>query len=690
VGVCESIRNIAFAGHSSSGKTTIIEGLLYLSGNKKRLGRVTEGSTTTDYQQDEIDRGISISTSLVSFEKGGFTINVIDNPGYLDFIGELIASVSAADVLIIVVDAESGVEVGTERAYHFAKEARVPIVVFINGLDRERASFDDTIGSLKSSFDERFVPVNIPIGEGGNFKGVIDLISLKASQIDGEKPTISEVPADMKDSTAQARETLMEAVCEVEDQLTEKYLEEGKISDDELRYAVKKSIVESMVIPVFCGSGWLLSGVDLFLDAITNYLPSPEDRGEINAIDKEGKEVVRNPSLDEPLLAYVFKTVIDPYAGKLSYVRVFSGRLATDMNIMDFQKGASAKVGSILRLFGKEQSSVSEIRAGDVGALAKFDIAQTGDSLTDASKPAKIVIPQFPEPVMFYAVKPKTKSDEDKLSTAVGRLKEEDLTFKFERNQDTGENIISGMGELHLNIIIERMKSRYGVDVETHIPRVSYKETIKRGAKAQGRYKKQTGGRGQYGDVWLEIQPLERGEGFVFENKIVGGVVPSRFIPAVEKGIRGALEKGVIAGYPVVDIKAILYDGSYHSVDSSDLAFQIAASMGFKKAFEEAMPTILEPIMDVEIIVPDEFMGDITGDISGRRGRVLGMEPYGKLQKIKALVPQSEMFRYSIELRSMTQGRGTFTMKLSYYEEAPPDIQKRLIEEFQKEKEEGR
>lgn len=690
MGEVSSIRNIAFAGHSSSGKTTLVEGILYLAGAKKRLGRITDGNTTTDYQSDEVSRGISISTALASLNYKDITLNIIDNPGYLDFLGELIASVRASDVLIVLIDATSGVEVGTERAFHFAKEAGVPVIVFINGLDKERASFDDAIKSLKTSFEDRFVLVNIPIGEAANFKGVCDVLSMKASISGGEKPQVGKIPDDFEGSVRKARETLMEAVCEITDELTEKFLEEGEISQDELKNALKKSITSSFIIPVFCGSAYNLTGVDLFLNAIIEYLPSPEDRGVIKASGKDGSVVEIKPKDSETLLVYVFKTLIDPYAGKLSFIRLFSGRVATDMSILDFQKDRSGKVGSILKIFGKEQTPLSELKAGDMGALAKFDIAQSGDSLTNTSKPIKIEEPKFPPPVMFYAVSPKSKADEDKLSSAVARIQEEDLSFKVERNAETGENVYSGMGELHLNIMIERMKARYGVEVDTKLPRVTFRETIKRSAKAQGRYKKQTGGKGQYGDVWLEIQPLSKGEGFVFENKIVGGSVPSRYIPAVEKGIRGVIEKGVIAGYPVCDIKAIFYDGSYHSVDSSDLAFQIAASMGFKKAFEEAMPTILEPIMEVEVVVPDEFMGDIMGDISGKRGKVLGMEPYGKLQKIKALAPLSEMFRYSIELRSMTQGRGTFTMNFSHYEEAPPDIQKKLIDAYVKEKEEGR
>ncbi|MGQ9705995.1 MAG: elongation factor G [bacterium] len=685
-----SIRNVAFAGHSSSGKTTLIEGLLYLSDAKKRLGRVIDGNTTTDYQPDEISRGFSISTTLASFRYKDITMNIIDNPGYLDFLGELIASVRASDILVILVDATSGVEVGTERAFHFAKEAGISIVIFINGLDKERASYESTLRSVKSSFEDRFIPVNMPIGEGSSFKGVCDVISMRSSILTQDKPQISKIPDELKDDVQRVREAVMEAVCEITDELTEKFLEEGEISEDELRYAFKKSVANSSIIPVFCGCAYNLVGVDLFLNAIIENLPSPDDKEEIKAYNKDGGEVKVKISETEPFLAYVFKTLIDPYAGKLSYIRVFSGKVATDMNIFDFQKERTGKVGSLLKIFGKETSAINELKAGDIGALAKFDIAQTGDTLTDPTNPLRIEEPVIPPPVMFYAVSPKSKADEDKLSSAVARIQEEDLTFKIERNVETGENVVSGMGELHLNIMIERMKARYGVDVDTKLPRVSFRETIKRSAKAQGRYKKQTGGRGQYGDVWLEIQPLAKGEGFVFENRIVGGVVPSRYIPAVEKGIRGVIEKGVIAGYPVCDIKAILYDGSYHSVDSSDLAFQIAASMGFKKAFEEAMPTILEPIMEVEVIVPEEFMGDIMGDISGKRGKVFGMEPYGKLQKIKALVPLSEMFRYSIELRSMTQGRGTFSMKFAIYEEAPPDIQKRLVEEYSKEKEEGK
>jgi len=687
----KEICNIAFAGHSSSGKTSLIEALLFLAKAKERLGKVEDGTTTMDYEQDEVSRKITIGLSIASFNYKDYRLNLIDLPGYADFYGEVVGGVRAVDCLVLVVDAVSGVEVGTNRAVQAARSAGLPIAVFINRMDKERAKFSGTLKALKESFDFlTFTSMSRPIGEAENFKGVVDLLSMKAYMV-GEPGKQMAIPENMAKTAEEEKMGLMESACEVSDELVEKYLEQGEISQEEFESALALSISARNFVPVLCGSATNLCGVDVLLRHIGSSFPSPIEHGSVKGFKPGTEEVIqREPDVKAPLSALVFKTILDPYAGRLSMVRVFSGILhGGGGEVFNAGKEQSAKVGALLSALGKEQKPMDQIIAGDIGLIAKMESASTGDTLCDQGEP--IVFPrfQYPEPTMRYAISPRSKGDEDKLSTAISRLSDEDPTFIVQRDKEIRQTVAFGQGEMHLEVVLARMKNRYGVEVTHEFPRVPYKETIKKTAKAQGRYKKQTGGRGQFGDVWLEIAPLGRGSGFQFEDRIVGGVVPNRFIPAVEKGIIEAIEMGVISGNPVVDFKISLYDGSYHTVDSSEMAFKIAASMGFKKVFEMAEPTILEPIYEVAITVPDEFAGDITGDLSSRRGRISGMEPSGKLTTIKGMVPLAEMYRYSIELRSKTQGKGTFAMKFSHFEEAPPDIRTKLAEKYQQERKEG-
>jgi len=691
----KDIRNIAFAGHSSAGKTSLVEALLYLTKAKDRLGKVEEGSTTTDYESDEIERGLTIGLSLASVNYKDYRLNLVDLPGYPDFFGEVVSGLKAVDCMILVVDAVSGVEVGTNRAIHCAREggmqAGIPIVVFINRMDKERANYQSALNSLKDSFDFlNFTSMTIPIGSAESFKGVVDLLSMKAYMADEPNKAVA-IPEEIKAVALEQRMGLMESACEVKDELVEKYLEQGEISQEEFEEALTLSISARNFVPILCGSAFNLCGVDVLLKHICSALPSPLERGMVSGHKPGTGEVIqRPPDSNASLSSIIFKTTIDPYAGKLSFVRVFSGILhGGGSETYNSTKGQSVKVGALSSALGKEQKPLNQVIAGDIGVIAKLEGASTGDTLCNEKDPIVFAGFDYPEATMRYAITPKSKGDEDKLSTAVGRLSDEDPTFIVTRDKEIRQTVAFGQGEMHLEVAFSRLKSRFGVDIEYQFPRVPYKETVKKSSKAQGRYKKQTGGRGQFGDVWLEINPKPRGQGFEFENRIVGGVVPNRFIPSVEKGIVEAMEGGVISGNPVVDVKAILYDGSYHTVDSSDMAFKIAGSFGFKKAFELADPTILEPIYEVEVTVPEEFAGDITGDLSGKRGKVSGMEPSGKLTTIRGSVPLGEMYRYSIELRSMTQGKGTFTLKFSHYEEAPPDVRNALIEKYQKERAEG-
>ena len=686
----EAIRNVALISHGGAGKTSLTEALLFTSGAINRQGNIEAGTTTTDYDPDEIKRQVTINVGLAPLEWGGVKINLLDTPGYFDFIGDLIGALRVADCCAVVVCAVSGVEVGTEKVWQYADDFELPRLVFMNKLDRENADFDGAMEQLQKHFGMNVVPVHLPIGKEESFKGVVDLVEERALYFsdDGKKVDTGDIPGELLEQAGALREKLIEAVAETDDELLLKYLEGETLEIEELRQGLRRGILERKVTPVLCGAAVSNFGSAPLLDFMERFLPSPLERGDISGVHPENEEeLTRNPSPEEPFAALVYKTLADPYVGRINYFRVYSGMLKPDSQVYNANRGKSERVGQVFSMRGKDQVSMEQVVAGDIAAVAKLQQTATGDTLCDRSSPFQFPPIGFPDAVISFAVEPKTKGDEEKVSSGLSRFLEEDPTFRLERRAETRETVISGLGELHLEIIVSRLAQKFGVEVDLSTPKVPYKETIKGQTKVEGRHKKQTGGRGQYGHVFLELEPLASGEGFLFEDKIFGGVVPKQYVPAVEKGIREAMEEGVLAGYPVVDIGVRLVDGSYHTVDSSEMAFKIAAAMAFRRGVEQSQPVLLEPVMNVEITVPDAFMGDIMGDLNGRRGRIQGVDSAGELQKIRAQVPMAEMFRYSIDLRSMTQGRGFFTMAFSHYEEVPHQAAEQVIAAAEAEKE---
>lgn len=670
----EQIRNVALVSHGGAGKTSLAEALLFTAGAINRLGRVDAGNTTTDFDADAIKRQITIGTSLAPLEWKDTKINLMDTPGYFDFIGEVQAALRVADSAVIAVCAVSGVEVGTEKVWSYADQHNLPRIVVINKMDRENADFDGVLRQLRKFFGLHVFPLQLPVGQQENFRGVIDLVKMKAIlyKDDGLSFTEGEIPAELLTHAAKLREQLVEAAAESDDGLMEKYLEEEKLSEEEIQQALRKGTMQGKIIPVLCGAATLNYAMHPLLDLITTALPSPADRpSAAGTVPGKEEETQRDVSPGAPFSALVFKTQADPYVGRINYFRVCSGFIKADSQIYNVNKDKMERIGNIFFMRGKNQIMTDEITAGDIGAVAKLAVTSTGDTLADKANPLLFPPIQFPAPVISFALEPKTRGDEEKVGAGLARFVEEDPTFRVERNTETKQLIASGMGDMHLDVIVERLAKKFGVEVNLKTPRVPYKETIRRGAKKEGKYKKQSGGRGQYGHVFLEINPLSRGEGFVFDDKIVGGVVPRQYIPATEKGVVEAMEEGSLAGYPMVDMRVALYDGSFHTVDSSEMAFKIAAAMALRGAVEQADPVLLEPIMNVEVTVPENYMGDIMGDLNSRRGRIQGMIPGEGLQTIKAQVPMAEMFTYAIELRSMTQGRAFFTMTFSHYEEMP-------------------
>ena len=688
----EKIRNVALAGHGDAGKTALAEDLLFRAGVLKRRGQVEEGNTAADFDDEEIKRGFSVSTALLAADYKGYRINLLDIPGSADFIYELIAGVRVADMAVVVVNAVAGVEVGTERAWREAEENRVARAVVVNKMDRERADFDGALQQLREAFGGvNFVVMSYPVGAEAAFKGYVDVTGAGAVLWEGGlagESTEGEVPAELADTLDSLKKALVEAAAEQDDALMEKYFEAGELSAEEIGRGLSRGIAAGKVVPVFCADAQDGVGGRAVLEAVLKYFPSPADVPARIGVEPGGtKELERPAAATAPMSGFVFKTVNDPFAGKLSYVRVYSGKLKADDQVLDVNAGTKFKVPSLVEINGKNQKAVAELAAGELGAFVKAEPLKTGDTVAAPGDPVQYPELVVPEPVMPYAISPRSKGDEDKLTSSLAKLTEEDPTFHVERNAETKEFVASGMGEQHLQVMFSKLESRFGVGVETKLPRVAYRETVRKSARAQGRYKKQTGGRGQFGDVWLEIEPLEHGAGFEFVNKIFGGAIPTKFVPSVEKGVVEAMAGGVLAGYPVVDLRVTLRDGSFHTVDSSDMAFKIAGSLGFKKAFGEASPTVLEPIVEVTVRVSSDYMGAVTGDLSGKRGRGMGMEPAGIFQEVKALVPQAEIFRFSSDLRSMTGGKGSFTVRFSHYEDAPPDVAKRVIEAAQKAKE---
>jgi elongation factor G len=682
------IRNVAFVGHGGVGKTSLVEATLFACGATTRLGRVDDGTTTTDFDPDEIKRKISLNTAAAFCDHKGYRLNLIDTPGYGDFVADARAGLRVADAAVVVVDAVAGVQVQTEKVWKFANEYNLPRVVVINRLDRERADFARTIESIQKRLKGRLVPLQLPIGSESGFSGIVDLITMRALVWTDGKAKDAEIPADLTESAKSHREKLTEAAAETDDDLLAKYLEEGSIGEAEMLEALRKAIMSGGLVPVLCAAATRGIGVAPLLDLIVKELPSPADQGEVEGVDARTKAAARRaPDPKAPLCALVFKTISDPHVGKLSVFRVYSGTLRSDSQVFNATRDSRERIGHLGWLSGKTQKPVEALGPGEIGVVAKLKDTLTGDTLGEEAHPVVLPGISFPEPAISFAIQPKSRGDEDKISTALHRMAEEDPTLHHHYDPETKQLLVSGMGQLHVEVVVERMKRKYNVDVSLLPPRIPYKETVKGRSEVQGKYKKQTGGRGQYGDTWLRIEPLARGGGFEFVDDIFGGAIPRNFIPSVEKGVRDCMKRGILAGYPVVDLKVTLYDGSYHDVDSSDMAFQIAASMGLQKGFMEARPCLLEPVMNVEVTAPAEGAGDVIGDLNGRRGRIVGMEPDGDVVAVRAQVPMSEMLTYESTLRSMTGGRGGYSMEFSHYEEVPGQLAEKVVAAARAEKE---
>ena len=678
----QQLRNVGIIAHGGAGKTTLAEALLFNAKAVERMGKVDDGSSNFDYDPEEIRRQITISTSFHHYSWNKVEVTVADTPGYINFEADTHACLRQLDGAVLVVNAVSGVEVQTEKMWHLACDTGVPAIAFVSKMDRERADFPKAVEEISDILKVHAVPVQIPIGAEAQFRGIVDLFGMKAYVYKGDTGEfeVKEVPPDMADAAAKGREKVVEAAAESDDSLLEKYLEGAELTEEEIRKGFTAGVRAMKILPVLCGSAMRNIAIHPVLDMINFVLPDPSFRKETKGTNPKKKvEEVRPISENAPFSAFVFKTLADPYAGKLSIFKVYSGTLSPDMSPLNAGKNAIERIGQIFRLEGKKQKPVGSASAGEIVAVAKFKETSTGDTLCDPKNPILYPPPPAVEPVISFAIRPKTRSDEDKLGSSLARMIEEDPTLQFMKDPQTREFILSGMGEIHLEVAVEKLRRQFGVEVELRTPKIPYKETIKGTAEAQGKYKKQTGGRGQYGDCWLRVEPLPPGTDFEFVNAIVGGVIPRQYIPAVEKGVVERMSKGVVAGYPVVDARVTVFDGSFHTVDSSEMAFKIAGSLGFRKAALEARPVLLEPIMELEIVVPEDSVGDIIGDLNSRRGRVLGVEARGRGQIVKSLVPLAEVLRYSSDLRSITSGRGQFTMRMASYEEVPAAIAEKVI-----------
>ncbi len=674
----ERIRNIGIIAHIDAGKTTVSERILFYTGKTYKLGEVHEGAATMDWMEQERERGITITAAATTCEWNGHQINLIDPPGHVDFTAEVERSLRVLDGGVVVFDAVAGVEPQSETVWRQADRYGVPRIAFVNKMDRVGADFWRTVEMMKDRLGANPVPLQIPVGAEADFDGCIDLVEMCWWWFGGEKgdkPERREIPAHLRDAAEKAREQLIEGIGNVDDQIAIAYLEGHDIGVHELKTAIRRATLHSLAHPVLCGSALKNKGVQLMLDAVVDYLPSPVDIPPVKGIDpKNGGETVRHASDDEPLAAIAFKIVSDPYVGRLAYIRVYSGVLKAGETVLNSTKQERERIGRLLQMHANQREEITEMGAGGICAAVGLKQTFTGDTLCALDHPIILESIQFPEPVIRVALEPKSKEDQDKLATALSKMAEEDPTFHWTFDEEAGQTIISGMGELHLEVIVDRMKREHKVEANVGRPQVSYREAITRPAKAEGRFVRQSGGRGQYGVVELEIEPLERGQGFVFENRIVGGAVPKEYIPAVQQGVKEALEGGVVAGYPVLDIKVALVDGSYHPVDSSEMAFKNAGSIGVKEAIKKAGPILLEPIMKVEVRCPEEYFGAVVGDINARRGMILGSESMGKTQIVHAMVPLAETFGYSTELRSITQGRASYSMEFDHYEEVPKNI----------------
>ena len=684
----DKLRNIALVAHGGAGKTSLAEAMLFNAGLLNRLGRVEDGNTAMDFEPEEIKRQITINSAFHQFSWNKYNLNLIDTPGDQNFFSDTKFCMQAADAAVVLVDAMDGVKVQTELAWSFADDFNQPRIIFINKLDRERADFFRTFEDIKSTFTPKPIILQLPIGKEAEFKGVVDLVAMKAFEYgaDGKAVPI-EIPADMKDQVEAEREALIENVAEADDALVEKYLEGSSLTDEEIKAALRTGTLSQIFVPVLCGSATRNIGVDRLMDVIGSCLPSPLDREPLKGLDANGNEIERRPDPSVPFSAFVFKTIADPYAGRLSVFRIVSGKLGADGTFYNMNKDTRERFTQLLRLAGKEQKQITEAGPGAIVAVAKLKETVTGDTLCDEANKVQFKTTEPLPSLITFAVGSKAKGDEDKIFGSLAKLLEEDIALKIDRNAETKEILLSGMGQVHIEATVEKLKRKFNVEAALNTPKVPYRETIKKKVRVQGRHKKQTGGHGQFGDCWVQIEPLPRGKGFEFVDAIVGGAIPKTYIPAVEKGIIEASQRGVLAGFPCVDFKATLDDGSYHAVDSSELAFKIAGSLAFKKAAVDASPVLLEPIMEVSIITPEDYMGDIMGDLNSRRGRVLGMDSHGKNQIIKANVPMAEFLTYAPDLNSMTGGRGTFSIQFSHYDEVPAQLAQKVIEEINQEKE---
>jgi len=688
VEMIESLRNIALVSHGGAGKTSLAEVMLYKGGVTNRIGRVEDGNTVMDFEPEELKRQSSISSAFHQLPWKKHTISLIDTPGDQNFFTDTKFCIQAADGILVLVDAVDGVKVQTEQGWELAAEFGQPCVLFINKLDRERADFRRAFEEASQILEgPKPMIVHLPIGSEADLKGVVDLIQNKAFVYDENgTATETDIPEDMKDLVETERETFIENVAEADDALVEKYLEGESLTDEEIRAALRKGTLDRSLAPVLCGSVTRNIGIDLLLDFIAAVMPSPVDRGPKEGVDAtSGETVERVPDPSAPFSGFVFKTVADPFAGRLSIFRIVSGKLGSDGTFYNTDREAKERYNQLLRPAGKEQKQISEAGPGEIVAVAKLKETKTGDTLCDDSARVKFKAVEPMPALISFAIEPKSQGDEDKIFSAMAKLLEEDMALSLERKADTKELLLSGQGQVHIESAVEKLKRKYNVEVLLKPPKVPYRETIKKSARVQGRHKKQTGGHGQFGDCWIQMEPMPRGEGYEFVDAIVGGAIPKTYIPAVDKGIQEAAIKGVLAGYPVVDFKVTLDDGSYHAVDSSEMAFKIAGSLAFKKAVQQANPVLLEPIMEITIVTPEEFMGDIMGDLNGKRGRVLGMDSKGKNQIIKAHVPMAEFLSYAPDLRSMTGGRGMFTMEFSHYDEVPAQLAQKIIEAAGKE-----
>lgn len=690
----EAIRNIAFIGHQGSGKTSLSEIILFTANEINRVGSISEGNTISDYTPNEIEKQISISTSLMHCEWNGTKINILDTPGYSDFIGDVKSAMRVSDLAVMVLKSAEGVEVGSESTGKFVDEFNLPTAIIINKVDNEHSTFRETLMQAKDRLTNGAIAVTLPVAEGLNFNGVLDILKMKVyryGEPGSKKVTEEEIPDDLKDEAESYRTEFIEKVAETTEELMNKYFEEGALQEADLRTGIKQALLKRSLTPVFAVSSTKGVGINNFLDFVASYSPSPADRGGEFAAVKESEKtekVLPNPS-GEPVM-FIFKTISEQHVGELSLFKVYSGTVSAGLDLLNETNGKSERLSQLSILNGHNRKDVSELKAGDLGAVVKLKDTHTNNTLSSKSFPVVMKQIEFPDSVIRGAIVPKAKGDEDKIATGLHTLHEEDPSFSVKFDPEISQTIISGQGELQLSLAVKRLKERYGVEVDLVEPRVPYRETIKGTVNdVEYKHKKQSGGRGQYGHIHFKMEPLQRGKGFEFVNAIVGGVVPGRFIPAVEKGVQEAMDKGVISGNQVVDVKVTLFDGTYHTVDSDEMSFKLAASQGFRKGFHEAKPVLLEPIYEIEVTVPEEFMGDVMGDISSRRGKILGMDSDGHFQIIKANIPLAELYKYSSQLRSLTSGRGKHTRKFAYYEEMPKEVEQKIIDEYNKSREEG-